>query len=83
MSFQVERVVEAFSAEGTKIALHVAVAFHVSVQESLQGESFAADPAPKLAGVLVTSLWYELLWLRSGGVKGQRIFYSMASIDEF
>jgi hypothetical protein len=83
VSLQVECVVKTFPTECAEVSLHVAVAFHVSVQESLEGESFAADPAPKLAGVLVTSLWYELLWLRSGGVKGQRIFYSMASIDEF
>ena len=64
VSFQVERVVEAFSAEGTKIALHVAVAFHVSVQESLQAEPLLADFALELA-VLLWSHRLGLLGLRT------------------
>ena len=83
VSLQVEGVVEPLPTEGAKVPLHVAVTFHVSVQKSLQGECFAADPASELAGILVTSLWRELLWLRSGGVQGQWILYSMASINEF
>ena len=66
VSFQVERVVEAFSTEGTKIALHVAVAFHVSVQESLQAETLLADFALELAVLL----WSNRLGLLGLGTSG-------------
>ena len=83
MSFQVERVVEAFSAEGTKIALHVAVAFHVSVQESLQAETLLADFALELA-VLLRSDRLGLLGLgASGQVECQRVFDPVPSVDQF
>ena len=68
MSLQVESVIEAFPTEGAEIPLDVTVTLHVSVKKSLKGESFAADPAPELAGVLLASLWRQLLGLWSGGV---------------
>ena len=35
VSLQVESVVESLATEGTEVSLHVAVAFHVSVEQSL------------------------------------------------
>ena len=82
MSFQVERVVEAFSAEGTKIALHVAVAFHVSVQETLQAEPLLADFALELA-VLLGSDWLRLLRLGTGRkIERQRILDPVSTVDQ-
>ena len=68
VSLQVESVVETFPTEGAEISLDVTVALHVPVEESLEREGLAADPAPELAGVLLASLWRQLLWLWSGGV---------------
>lgn len=50
---QVEGVVEALPAESAEITLHVRVAFHVSVQQALQSEVLRADPAHKLAVLLL------------------------------
>ena len=83
VSLQVEGVVESFPAECAEISLDVTVTLHVPVKKSLKGESFATNPAAKLAGVHVTSLWWKLLRFRSGRVQGQRIFDSVTSIDEF
>ena len=83
VSLQVEGVIEAFPTEGAEIPLDVTVTLHVPVKKSLQGESFAADPAAELAGVRVASLGLQLLRLRSGPVHSQRIFDSVTSIDEF
>ena len=83
VSLQVKGVIEAFPTEGAEIPLDVTVTLHVSVKKSLKGESFAADPAPELAGILVTSLGWKLLWFRSGSVQRQWIFDPVASIDEF
>ena len=35
VAFKIEGVVESLAAEGAKVALDVAVTFHVSIQESL------------------------------------------------
>jgi len=64
VSFQVEGVVEALSTEGTKIAFHITVALHVSVEKSLQAETFLADFALELA-VLLWSHRLGLLGLRT------------------
>ena len=48
MALQVECVVEAFTAEGTQIALDVAVTFHMTVEKSLQWEHLLADFAEEL-----------------------------------
>ena len=82
VSFQVERVVEAFSAEGTKIALHVAVAFHVSVQESLQAETLLADFALELAILLGP---HRLRFLRLGTgrkIERQRVLDPVTTVDQ-
>ena len=82
VSLQVKSVVKTFPTEGTEVSLDVTVTLHMPVEESLQGESFAADPAPELAGVLVTPLWRQLLRLRSGSVQSQGILDPVTSIDE-
>ena len=82
VSFQVERVIEAFSAEGTKIALHVAVAFHVSVQESLQAESLLADFALELA-ILLGSHRLRFLRLGTGRkIERQRVLDPVPTVDQ-
>ena len=80
VSFQVKGVVEAFSTEGTEIALHIAVAFHVSIQESLQAETLLADFALELA-VLLRSHRFHLLGLRtSWQVECQWVFDPVPSV---
>jgi len=82
VSFQVERVVEAFSTEGTKIAFHVAVAFHVSVQESLQAESLLADFALELAVLLGP---HRLRFLRLGTgrkIERQGVLDPVSTVDQ-
>ena len=80
VSFQVKGVVEAFSTEGTEIALHIAVAFHVSVEESLQAETLLADFALELA-VLLRSHRFHLLGLRtSWQVECQWVFDPVPSV---
>ena len=83
VSFQVEGVVEALSTEGTKIALHIAVAFHVSVEKALQAESLLADLALELA-VLLGLDGLHLVGLRPGRqVHGQRVLDPMTTVDQF
>ena len=83
VSFQVKGVVEALSTEGTKIAFHVTVALHVSVEEALQAETLLADFALELA-VLLGPHRLRLLGLRtSGQVECQRVFDPVPSVDQF
>ena len=80
VSFQVKGVVEALSTEGTKIAFHITVALHVSVEKSLQAETFLADFALELA-VLLWSHRFGLLGLRtSWQVKCQWVFDPVPSV---
>ena len=48
VSLEVERVVEAFAASRTQVALDVAVALDVPVQQTLQWKRFVADAASEL-----------------------------------
>ena len=41
---EVEGVVEALAAESAEVALHVAVALHVPVQQALQAKRLRTDP---------------------------------------
>ena len=41
---EVEGVVEALATEGAEVALHVAVALHVPVQQPLQAKRLRTDP---------------------------------------
>jgi hypothetical protein len=45
VSLQVEGVVESLAAEGAEVPLHVAVAFHVAIQQAQQAEGFLTHPA--------------------------------------
>lgn len=50
---QVERVVETLAAERAQITLHVAVTFHVTVEQPLQAEVFAAHSARETIRIVV------------------------------
>lgn len=52
VSFQVERVVEPFAAEGTQIALDVRVTLHVPVQQPLEREALGAEAARELGRIV-------------------------------
>ena len=83
VSFQVKGVVEALSTEGTKIAFHITVALHVSVEKSLQAETFLADFALELA-VLLRSHWLRFLRLwPSREVECQWVFDPVPSVNQF
>lgn len=45
VSFQIEGVIEAFSAEGAQVSLHLAVTLDVTVEHPLQAKAFAAQLA--------------------------------------
>ena len=49
VSLQIKGVIESFATEGAEVALCVAVALHVPVQQALQPKSFATNAAGKLA----------------------------------
>lgn len=49
VSLQVECVIESFAAERAQITLHIRVAFHVTIQQSLECEVLRTDAADKLA----------------------------------
>ena len=51
--FQVKCVVEALAAEGAEVALSVAVALHVAVEEALEAEHLGTHTALELGGVCV------------------------------
>lgn len=53
VSLQVERVVEALSAEGAQVPFDVRVALHVPVQQTLQVERLCADAADELVRVVI------------------------------
>ncbi len=52
VSFQIEGVVKAFAAEGAQVALDVRMAFHVPIQEPLQGETLGAESAGEFGRVV-------------------------------
>ena len=82
VSFQVKGVVEALSTEGTKIAFHITVALHVSVQESLQAEPLLADFALELA-VLLGSDRLRFLRLGTGRkIERQRVLDPVSTVDQ-
>lgn len=53
VSLQVERVVETLAAERAQITLYVAVTLHVTIQQSLQAEGFAAHATREAAWIVV------------------------------
>ena len=58
VSFQIEGIVEALATEGAEVALHVAVALHVPVQQPLQAKRLRADPE---IGIVLASFSLFLL----------------------
>ena len=83
VALQVERVVEALSAEGAEIPLGVTVALHVAVQQSLQSELLGACSALELGRVRV---WPHrgqlLLCLDEGPVGRHGVLESVAAVDQ-
>ena len=58
--FQIEGVVEPFSAEGAKVAFGIGVTLHVPIEEPLQGEGFCAHPALEFRRVRCYSQRWQL-----------------------
>ena len=82
VSLQIECVVESFPTESAEISLGVTVTLHVSVEKPLQGETFPANPAGKLAGVGFTSHGWQLLhFLLLRCVAHHGILDTVASVD--
>ena len=54
VSLQVKCVIEALATEGAEIPLDITVALHVSVEESLKGETFVTSSASESARVIFT-----------------------------
>ena len=82
VALQVKGVIEALSAEGAEIALGVAVALHVPVQQSLQGELLGAYPALELGRVRVGPHRGQLLLCLDHPVRRQRVLESVAAVDQ-
>lgn len=53
MPLEIKRIVEAFPAECTQITFHVTVTLHVTIEEPLKAEVFAAHTAGEAIGVIV------------------------------
>ena len=84
VAFQIIGVVESLAAEGAKVALDVAVTFHVSIQESLQTETLLADLALEFAVLLALHWRLHLFWLRAcGQVESKGVLDPMAAVGEF
>ena len=52
VSFQIKGVVEAFATEGAEVAFDVRMAFHVPIQEPLQGETLGAESAGEFGRIV-------------------------------
>ena len=82
VALQVERVVEALSAEGAEIPLGVAVALHVAVQQSLQSELLGACSALELGWVRVWPHRGQLLLCLDDPVWRHRVLESVPAVDQ-
>lgn len=49
VSFQVECVIEALAAECAQVPLHIRVAFHVTIEQSLESEVLGANTTDELS----------------------------------
>lgn len=86
---QVERVVETLAAERAQVTFHVAVAFHVTIQQPLQAEVFAAHATRETVRIVVLArrrsscpLFVAISRRLSLTLDRQRIFNSVTAIDE-
>ena len=82
MTFQIKRIIETFSTERTQVSFGIAVAFHVSIQQPLQGEDFGAESTLKFGGIRFWSGWRQF-FLFAIWISGHWIFDAMATIDQF
>ena len=84
VTLEVKSVIEALSTEGAEIPLDVTVTLEMAVEETLQGEEFAADSATKLGGVRLWPQRGHLLGpqeLRRLG--GHGVLDSEPAVDQF
>ena len=68
VSLQIKGVIESFATEGAEVALCVAVALHVTVQQPLEAERFGTEPALELARITFRPCgWtlFQLGWLNN------------------
>ncbi len=81
--FKVECIVEALAAEGAEIALGVAVALHVAVQQALEIEDLGAYSTLELGRIGLGAHGRKLFLGRlHRRVRRHWIFETMAAIDE-
>ena len=84
VSLQIKSVIESLATEGAEVALGVAVALHVPVEQTLEAECFATHSAGKLAGVSFTSQWGKFLhFFLFWDICNHWILDAMTSIDQF
>ena len=82
VSLQIEGVVESFPTESAEISLGVTVTLHVSVEKSLQRETFSTNSAGKLAGIGFTPHRWQLLnFLLLRGIAHHGILDTVASVN--
>lgn len=89
MTLQIKRIVEAFAAERAQISLDVRVTFHMSVEQSLQCERFAANLTCELVRIIVGNRLGRFLFavtvtmsVAQRIVECERILEAMTAIDE-
>ena len=82
VALQVKRVIEALSTEGAEVPLDVTVTLEMAVQETLQGEEFAADATSKLGWVRLWPQWGHLLSPNElGRVAGHGVLDTESTVD--
>ena len=82
MTFQIKRIIETFSTERTQVSFGIAVAFHMSIQQPLQGEDFGAESTLKFGGIRFWSGWWQFFFFAIW-ISGHWIFDAMTTIDQF
>lgn len=89
VSFQIERIIESFPTKRAQVPLDVRMAFHVPVQQTLQGESLVAYPASEVGLAVFRSDRGHFGFVFSSRAAshlvliGQRVFDAVTSVDEF
>lgn len=51
MSFQIKRIIESFTTEGTQVSFCIRMTFHMSIQKSLKAKHFCAQTTLKLCRI--------------------------------
>lgn len=87
MSFQIKRIVESFTTEGTQVSFCIRVTFHMPIQKSLKTKHFCAQATLKLCRIRFWSnrskFFICRLNLRAYFGSRHWIFDSVSSIDDF